>query len=234
MISGFVESFASANDTNIMVTLQLELDGDLPNCEKISVEQQEKSVDCHDAFFNDGPFVDRITFNFTIPKTNSTSSQDYEVCLYGTYGERILSCSKITKENNINSNQTKETTFSFTNKGIEVNNTTFNTNWSSSEFVLNLIFMKEIEKSCPDFTFYVNHPKLLENKTNVNCKVMYYHDKPYKQIQVIEKIIPSNTIREEEVFEVCIEYPNGRTCELVKNDKGDNSEYVVFDLNKTM
>lgn len=231
-ILGFAKSFASVNDTNIMVTLQLELDGALPNCEKISVNQQEKSIDCHDAFFNDGPFLDRKTINFTLPETNSTINQTYEVCLYGTYGERILSCSKITNENDPNSNQTKEITFSFTDNGIQSNTMPANTTWTSSEFILNLIFMNEIGKSCPDFTFYVNHPKLSENRTSVNCKTMYYNDEPFKQIQTIEKIIPSNTIREEEVFEVCMEYPNGRTCELVKNDKSDNSEYVVFDLSK--
>jgi hypothetical protein len=59
---------------------------------------------------------------------------------------------------------------------------------------------------------------------------MFHGFTPFKQTHTIEKTIPAGTIKEGEVFEVCVEYENGRTCELAKNDAEDISEYVVFDL----
>ena len=218
------------HDTNIKVTLKLELEGSLPSCERIVAGDQERSIDCHDAFFNDGPFLDRHTINFTVPQEAPNNIQNYNVCLYGISEEKALACSNVAEEKiNIH---TREIIFSFTDDGIktETRSATANTQ-NGSEFTLNIIFMKEEDKPCTDIDVYINHPILVDNKTHFNCKLAYSNNTPYTQIYTVEKLIPTNTINEDEVFEVCIEYSNGRTCELLKNDMDDNSEYVVFDLN---
>jgi hypothetical protein len=230
---GFASSSTHAlpNDTKVKVNLQLEVDGDIPSCEKVVVGNQYRNIDCHDAFFNDGPFIDTHTIDFTVPKNTSTDTQKYDVCLTGSHREEILSCHTI--ENGDNPNQTTEVTFRFTANGIDVDNSTsIARDQNGSSFIMNAIFINEKGRPCPDVVLYVNHPKLSNDKTHVDCEKMFYGFAPFKQTHTVEKTIPAGTIKEEEVFEICVEYEKGRTCKLVKNEMEDNSEFAVFDLTK--
>ena len=195
------------------------------------VENQYRNIDCHDAFFNDGPFLDTRTIDFAMPKNNSIDTKKYDVCLTGSNREEILSCHTI--KNGYNANQTREVTFRFTASGIEVDNSTsIAGDQNGSSFIMNSIFINEKDRPCPNVELYVNHPKLADDKTPIDCEKMFYGFTPFKQTHTIEKTIPAGTIKEGEVFEVCVEYEKGRTCELVKNDMEDNSEFAVFDLPK--
>jgi hypothetical protein len=225
-----LSTYGSSDDTVIRVNLQLEVDGDIPSCEKVVVENQERNIDCHDMFYGDGPFSDTHTISFDLPKNMSIHSQNYEACLIGS-SEEILSCNTIKKASN--ANRTSDITFRFTANGIEVDNSTSTTrNQNSNSFILNAIFLNEKGKPCPDLELYINHPKLADDKTHIDCEKMFYGFTPFKQIHTIEKIIPAGIINEGEVFEVCLDYSYGRTCDLVQNEIEDNSEFIVFDLLK--
>jgi hypothetical protein len=221
--------YASPNDTKIGVNLELELDGDIPSCEMVVVGNQYRNIDCHDAFFNDGPFLDTCTIDFALPKNNSIDTKKYDVCLTGSHREEILSCRTII--NGDNANQIRDVTVRFTDRGIEIDNSTsIARDQNGGSFIMNAIFINEKDKSCPNVELYVNHPKPDDDKTHIDCEKMFYGFTPFKQTHTIEKTIHAGTIKEGEVFEVCVEYENGRTCELVKNDMEDNSEFAVFDL----
>lgn len=165
---------ALSNLSTLKVNFQLELNGSLSDCEKIVAGHVEKSIDCNDLFFNDGPFLDTRTIKFTLfNRGNDPTLHSYEICLYGAYGENITLCTSINDLERLISNSV-EITFRFTDGGVVVDNPSMQRNTSKNDTVLNIIiYNNKREELCQELILYVNHPLLINNKTKVDCSKLY-------------------------------------------------------------
>jgi hypothetical protein len=220
--------FASDNGITIKVNLELEKNGVLPNCDLLSVGSIEKSIDCHDLFFSDEPFMDTHTISF-----NNLSRQigdRIDTCLYRTTDGKheILKCKSM---ENIGDDRIRELTFHFTETGIRVENPSLTRSNKSDSFSLGLNLIGERQLLCPKFDFYINHPQLYNNLSSINCSDLSINDPtPTDESLILEKRIPSGTFKDSEVFEACLAYTTGRICELGENPIDHSQELITLNL----
>jgi hypothetical protein len=222
--------YAFDKKLTVKVNLQLEKNGFLPNCDLITVANRQERIDCHDLFFNDGPFVDTHTLAFDDFSNQIRKEGKIDICLYGGNDgkEKLLKCEAI---KNINEDKKRELTFHFTDRGIKAENPSLPLNNSKDSFILSLNFIGKRQLICPSFDLFINHPQLYNNLSTISCNDLFEsNSSSLNKTTILKQQIPSGIIRDSEVFEVCLKYTTGRICELGQNPTGHNEESVIFNL----
>ena len=211
------------DDQIIVVNIELDLYGIL-DCGKIVVGDQSVSLDCNDLFFNDDPFVDTQKFEFLLPNERLEESKPIPICLYDDSGT-LITCAKVGIPVE---DMPTEVTFRLGDNNTVVEHPTQKRETIKSEFSINAIVIDDPGINCDDFDAYINHPKLRDNTTGINCTLENTFDS--KQIHSIDYIIPRDVIEEGEVFEICLELGRGRMCDLVQHLE---KELVIFNTTRT-